>query len=191
MKRMRVSAIVWGVFLVFFIVVPAAAAPVANLNLVDAPSGIGDTFGVEVWVDGDNIALDLVSFGFNVSSDNSGAFNYTGYTLGAGFDDDSFGSGNVAGSAFPGIMQNDVLLATLFFETLAAGTGTLNAIGLYDGQFSGIYYELEDFSLVGYDIDTSLTVSTVPISSAIILLFSGLIGIFAVDWKAKRQLSER
>jgi hypothetical protein len=186
MKRVMVIAIEFVFFIGFFIAAPAIAAPVANLSLVDTPMGIGDTFAVEVWADGDNIGLDLVSFGFDVSFESGDFFNYTGYILGAGFDDDSFGSGNVAGSAFPGIAENDVLLATLSFESVAIGTDTLNVIGLYDGAFSGIYFELEDSSLVGYDINQSIEISNVPIPGAMILMCSGLVGLIRVNRKAKK-----
>jgi hypothetical protein len=185
MKRVTVIAIVFVIFIGFFIAAPAIAAPVANLSIVDTPAGIGDTFAVEVWADGDNIGLDLVSFGFDVSFESGDFFNYTGYMLGAGFNDDSFGSGNVAGSAFPGIAENDVLLATLFFESVAIGTDTLNVTGLYDGEFSGIYYELEDSSLVGYDINQSIVISNVPIPSAMVLMCSGIVGLVAANRKTK------
>ena len=168
---------------------PAMAIPTASLNLVGSPSAVGDLFEVEVWVDGDDIGLDLLGFGFDVSFDSIGIFDYTGYTIESGFDDDSFGPGNVAGSAFPGIAEDDVLLATLSFETLALGTDTLHVLGEYDGMFAGLFYELADPP--GYDIEASLTISTesapVPEPSTLLLIGSSLLCLAAMGRRFSRS----
>lgn len=169
------------IFLGFFMITPVTATPIAQLNLLNTPVDVGDTFQLEVWANGDEIGLDLVSFGFDVSFGVEGIYSYEGFTLGSGFDDDSFGDGNVAGSAFPGIMEDNYLLATLSFKTLSIGTDTINVIGLYDGGFSGLYYELPDLSLTGYDINVSRVVETgaapVPEPTTLLLVGAGLVGI--------------
>lgn len=167
---------------------PALAVPMASLKLVNAPAGVGDSFQVEVWLNGDGIGLDFLSFGFDVAFDAGGFYNYDGYTIGSGFDDDSVMSGNdVAGSVFPGITDDDVLLATLSFSTLAIGADVLNVTGLYDGVFSGLYYELPDLNLAGYDIAASLRISTqtdpVPEPGALYLASIGLLGFAYVNRK--------
>jgi hypothetical protein len=177
MKRIMFIVLLILFFLGILAFDTAFANPTAYLNLINSPLGVGDTFEVDVFSDGDDIALDLISFGFDVSFDAGNVFNYNGYTLGAGFDDDSVGPRNIAGSAFPGIPDNNALLATLFFETISIGTDTLNISGIYDGIFSGLYYELPDFSLTGYDINDSLEITTVPIPSSVFLLSVGLIGL--------------
>lgn len=184
MKRKVCCSGLLILFLGLFFAIPTMAVPVANLNLVGSPSGIESRFKVEVWAYGDNINLDLISFGFDVTFENGSIFLYNGYTLGTGFDDDSFGPGNVAGSALPGFIENDVLLATLSFESLSPGTDTLSVIGLYDGSFSGIYYELEDLSRIGYAINQSLELTNVPIPSALFLMFSGLFALVAAIRKS-------
>jgi hypothetical protein len=190
MGRNRLCKLLLLVFLGTLITTPAMAVPMINLNLVDSPSGVGDTFDVEVWANGEGIGLDLLGFGFDVTFDDGSVFDYTGYALASGFDDNSFGGGNVAGDVFPGITEDDVLLATLSFATLAVGTDTLNVAGLYDGMFSGLYYELPDWTLAGYDIDAGLTITagaaSVPEPATFFLISTGILGLAGINRKLNK-----
>lgn len=160
-----------------FVLLPSAwGAPMVSLDVLDDDVVVGESFGVEVWIDGDGIGEELLAFGFDV--DTAGTyFSYDGYALGAGFDDDSFGPDNVAGSAFPGIADDDILLATLSFTALSAGTDSLAVSGPFDGLFSGAFYELS-----GFDIDaaTMLSVSAgtapVPEPATLFMVGGGLLG---------------
>jgi len=170
----------------------ALAVPTVYLDLLDSSIVVGDTFQVQVWADGDGSGLDLLSFSFNVEVGSAGIIEYTGYTLESGFDDDTWFTGDdVAGSIFPGLTDNDVLLSTLSFTALSIGTDTLSVVGLYDEIFSGLYCELEDWSIDGYDIDDSLTVTinAIPISepSTFLLLGVGLLGLIKSNRKPKTR----
>lgn len=118
--------------------------PTASLNLLDSNIEIGETFDVEVWVDGDSITEALLAFGFDVSIDDGSYFSYDGYVIESGFDDASnpLNLNNVAGSVFTGITDDDVLLATLSFTAFVAGTDTLNILGLYDGFFPDCFMKI-------------------------------------------------
>lgn len=173
--------------------VRAMAVPMVDLVLVDAPSAVGDTFEVEVWVDGDDMGLDLLAFGFDVGFDDGTVFDYVGYELGSGFDALIIADNRVTADIFPGIVQDDVLLATLSFSTLSLGTDTLNITGLYDGMFSGLYYELPDWNPAGYDIKASLSLKVadvpVPEPATFVLFASGLIGCAGISRKSRKQVA--
>lgn len=188
MKRGIVRILLLTFLIGVFYTASASADPFADIGLVDAGSSItvGDPFEIEVWLDGDNIGLDLVAFGFDVDTTDSSLdgdnISYVGATIASVFDDDS-GFTDVAGSAFPGITEDDVLLATLLFTADSAGTETISVSGIYDEMFSGLYYELPDWSLTGYDINASITIEVaassqpVPEPATLLLFGAGLVAI--------------
>lgn len=173
---------------------PAMAIPTTNLNLLNTPNTVGDTFNVQVWADGDSMGMDLLSFGFDITFDIGGIFSYSGYTLGTEFVSDSIEGIDIAASTFPAISDNNVLLATLSFSVIAFGTETIRILGLYDGLFSGLYYELTNGELGGYDINSSLSLtvesepqpSPVPEPSSMLLLGIGIVSLSAIRLRLEK-----
>ena len=180
-KNLFLSVIAMALFMCFG-VMNAQAAPYATLNLLDSDISVGDIFDVEVWMQGDNIGQELLAFGFDVNNPNA-LLAYSGYTLNTSFDDISLGANNVAGTAFPGITEDSVLLGTLHFTANAAGTGNLQVLGEYDNLFSGAFYEIDGFDI---NANQDINVNAVPIPGALYLLGSGIIGL--LGFRRNRQL---
>jgi len=173
----------------------AASIPTISLNLLDTDIHVGDSFGVQVLADGDGIGLGLLSFGFDVNTTGS-AFDYNSYSIGSGFDDDSsFVLPDVAGSAFPAIVDNNVLLATLNFTATTVGTGSVQALGLTDFLFFGLAYESAPFTSSWYGNNAALDIminaapiATVPLPSSFALFGMGLIGLFGFRRRLIKQI---
>jgi hypothetical protein len=163
---------------------PVQAVPIVGLSSINNDVQVGEQFDVQVFADSTNIGLDLLSFGFGVITTGN-VFTYDNYVVGPGFDDDSpFVPPEVAGSAFPGISDNNVLLATLSFTAIDVGTGSLQVLGLTDNLFLGLAYEVNPISTGWYDIDASqsitigsASINSVPEPSTIILILSGMIAV--------------
>ena len=154
MQKQSLRVISIALLLIAFFTLTAQAFPTAYLELLDSNILVGESFDVNVWADGDGIMQELLAFGFDVST-TGGAFSYDGYTIQPEFYDDSSGSDNVSGSAFPSITNTyDVLLAKLSFNSLSEGTGNLTITGYYNSMFSGLYYEDD-----GFDIFASTDIS--------------------------------
>ncbi|WP_321495236.1 PEP-CTERM sorting domain-containing protein [uncultured Desulfobacter sp.] len=183
MKIKRLNLILLAIFVIFFAAGPAMALTM-DLQTTSTTVALGNTFKVEVWVNSEDIDEELLSFGFDVSITDGDNLSYVGYDLGTYFDDDSLLADlDVAGSTFPGVADDDVLLATLTFTAISIGMDNINVSGAYDEDglsFSGLFYELN-----GFDIEASLdiTVTTVPEPATIFLLGVGLLTFMGVSRK--------
>ncbi len=71
MKKKLISALLIMLFITCFSIVPAHAVPTVSMNVLDSNILIGESFDVEVWVDGDNIGEELLAFGFDVDTPES------------------------------------------------------------------------------------------------------------------------
>ncbi len=176
MKQKLISTLLLMLFITCFSIVPAQAA-IVGLNVPDSNIVVGETFDVEVLVDGEGIGEELLAFGFDVDTPET-YFTYNGYTIETGFDDssDPLNSYNVAGDVFPGITDDNVLLATLSFHADAEGSDNLTVFGIYDSSFYGLFYDTS-----GFDINaaTNITIKPVPVPCTILLLSAGLTTIVA------------
>lgn len=122
------------------------AVPVATLVVDDPDITVGEQFSVEVRIDNDVINEEFLAFGFNLQAVDP-LLSFAGFSVASEFVDSSFGMNNVSGLAFPGITDTDILLATLVFDALDAGTAQISIQGLFDGLFSGMFYEFSGFDI--------------------------------------------
>ena len=175
MKQKLISTLLLTLFITCFSIVPARAVPTVSLNVLDNNIIVGETFDVDVWVDGEGIGEDLLAFGFDVDDTPETYFTYSGYTIKSGFMDisDPLNSYNVAGDVFPGITDDDVLLATLSFNADAEGSDNLTVFGDYSNttNFYGLWYETSGFTI---DATTTITIKPIPEPCTILLLGAGL-----------------
>lgn len=139
----------------------AHAVPSASLLLPNGQVMVGDDFEIQLMLDGDGIAEELLAFGLDVLAD-TGVVSYQGFTLTPDFTDVSFGARNISAFAFPGIADNTVLLATLSYKALTEGVGVIGVEGLFDGFFSGLYYEQSNFDLTAKASITVVASSSTP-----------------------------
>jgi hypothetical protein len=163
------------------------AVPSVSLNVLDSFITVGEAFNVEVWVNDSSIGQDLVAFGFDVNPDAalSAVAGYNGFATGPLWFGTSGSGTYVFDTALPGIVDNNVLLATLSFTANAAGSGTLNVLGSYDALSHGLFYET-----LGHPIDGSLRITVnaqgVPDSSSIWMAAGAFAGLVALRHRFSR-----
>ncbi len=183
-KKTKVFIVCLAVgMLLMFVATSARAELVVSL---DSPTsvGIGETFAVDVVVDAVTFPNELIAFGFDVDVVPA-SFTYNGATVSPAFFDDSalFSTTDVAGSAFPGITDTDILLATLSFTTSVAGDFS---VGI-SSDLLDLNEGLITFLALPSDMTTSvdITVASVPEPGLVLLLGISLIGLVGVGGARK------
>jgi len=159
----------------------SAATQAAFISLI--PSTLtpaqGEIFSFDVVVRG---ALDeAVAFGFDITNSAPGIASFVSATVAAPFDDDSalFAGTDVAGSAFPGVTGDPILLATLKFQALVAGTVDLGVFSDVTGDPNeGVFFALD--SRLDLTSSVHIQVQAIPEPSSHLLLVAGLLGLAAI-----------
>lgn len=147
---------------------------------------IGDEFLIDVILqnpfEGDFQSDILLTFGFDLSYDNT-AFALTSKSVGGLWDDDTpFLDVDLAGSVFPGIVDDGsntpILLGQLSFTALSAGAFTLGVAGdPVANPNLGLLYLGGDSSLFAETLVNVTPSAPVPVPAAGWLLASGLLGL--------------
>jgi hypothetical protein len=180
MKRRMLKISIMAVF-VFLFGIGQVQALSLDLSISDSHIVVGEAFNVNVTAIGAQMDFDeVIAFGFDLSIDPS-KIAVSSVAVGPDFSDDSafFPDTEVAGSAFPGLTDDNILLATLDFLALSAGTTTLSIFSDLADLNEGLIY----LSAGNQDISSSLVFSIsegaapVPEPATIILLASGLAGL--------------
>ena len=158
-------------------------AETITLNVLDPFIEEGETFDIEVLLDGENpwsavwdVHDILLGFGFDVAVTGTN-FSYINYTLGSLMNNlvDS-GPNNVTAGAATDI--DDLILATLHFSADMAGTsGELSITGIYDGLWYGLWYaNLDNAASIQASTTITINEATVPEPSTFLLFSLGLLG---------------
>jgi hypothetical protein len=163
----------------FLSTMAANAVPVISLSPSSTSLGLNEAFTIDVFVDGVELADQLFAFGFDVSAQTD--ITYNSATVAAPFFDDSgfFSTTDVAGSTFPAVSGDGILLATLDLTT-GTTTGLLDVsifstaadFGLSEGLFTlSTTYEINETATVEVIGDAA-----VPLPSTAFLIGLGLLG---------------
>lgn len=187
MKMKIVSKLLIAVAAAWLSPLPGRAAqPTITLAVSDSHIVVGESFSVDVLAQAALGDGDLTAFGFDVDPNGTlTRVSYDGHTIGPDYTDLSVALNEVVGE-YNGIGNagQNVLLASLDFTALSAGSESLLIQGIFDGEFKGGYYENLDADLAGL-----LTFTVIPESTGAAAVL-GMLAIGFAVW-TRRASSAR
>lgn len=161
----------------------AQAATVVLTAAGPAQVGTGLDLQLAIHTPFEALAADeeLLSFGFRLSFDTS-RLTFTGFSVAAGWDDDSgwLGAGQFGGSSFPGVAnqgQAVLLLGTLHFDALQAGTSTVSLLTDGGNLNHGLGFLWSDVQPLNAALDVSVAAVPEPASLLLTALGLGVLGV--------------
>ena len=181
----------WLMIVMLMLGARAQAMPMLSLIPSGTTFGFNEAFTVDVFVSSVEATDPLLAFGFDVESEHGLAFNSATVAFSFLDDSDFFATTDVAGSMFPSISGDNILLSTLSLTT-GATEGFLE-LSIFttpaDFGFSeGLFTLMSTF-----DIDQTVTVevvrgATVALPSTMLLMFLGLLGVQLRSRRCKRNM---
>lgn len=157
--------------------VSAHAVPIVQLAGLDEEVYVNEEYTVDVVASQISEGDEVLSFAFDVEID--GSSDNTAATVASPFFDDSssFAGLDVAGSAFPGVTGDPILLATLRFAFDNVGSHQVSILGLSSqaaglGTWSGFFDIRDSVSVLAVERPAS-----VPEPGTLALLGVGLIAL--------------
>ncbi len=166
-----------------------STTPVASAELVGPTSDIfvGDMFDVAVVANDVESMNELLAFGFDLNYGMT-AFAFNGATMGSLFFDDSFRfpATVVAGSTFPGLSGDNILLASLSFTSLTTGIFSLGITSSSPDLNEGLTTLYGPKIDMTQYLDIEVSSAPVPEPSTMILMCLGLVGIVGYRNKFKK-----
>jgi len=151
---------------------PAHALLVQLVPSSSTPA-IGSSFSVQVAVSG-LAGGEVTGFGFDVVSTPGVA--WTSALVNPIFDDESAIFPDVAGSAFPGVMGDTLVLATLAFDALTLGVATLGIVSDLADPSEGLFVAGLSAAL-NLTQSVSVAIQPIPEPEGWLLLAAGLVAL--------------
>ena len=178
----------------FFIASIAYATPIVKLEQSATDIFVGEDVVLSVFADGvtefDSFGFldELLSFGFDLDYELT-EFSLTSAVVELPFFDDStfFPDTDVAGSVFPGISGDDILLVTLTFSALDEGDNlnlgiVSDILDVNEGLGTWIYDKIDMTSAVTVNV----AAASAPEPTTMLLFGIGLLGFSGLSRKKKK-----